>query len=844
MMGFCAIFLRELRAYFAAPLAYVFLGVYALMSGLATWNIARFFDTARVDLTPFFQFQPWLMAILAPAIGMRLWSEDLKNRTSDLYFTGPVPLIIIHLGKATAGACVLLAALLVTLPYWIAASYLGNPDHGVIALDYMMLFAMSVVFLLVAMVFSAATRQQVVALILGVVVNLLLLVLGLNLVTTELGGFLPGFARDWLQGFSLIEIWLNAQRGLFVLSDLLSLLVMAVLAVLAALILLQSRRRSRSEFFRSWPPASLALLIFVVPMTRYVLSELTDGVRADLTGYQLNTLSDGSKALAREVKEPIELTFYYSQDIGADYPDVRIHAEIVSSMLSAFEWFSDGNIRIRRIDPAPFSAGEDEAILRGVSAVPTEGLDPLYFGISGQNLVDDVKTIPFLAPEQEDRLEFEIASLVARLDQVNAPHIGILSGVPALSAQSASNGSSGIAAELTELYRVSWLSPRLYSLPEDMDALIIAQPPALTDHAVYLLDQFALKGGRIIIMSDPLPLLHDRAVINGKLADWLGALGVTLSETALADADLGLPVAVQTENGTQTLRQPLFPGPGPAEFSSTDFLTASLQRAMHFGAPGSITLEPPAGLSASILIRTSENSGSVEPALFAASDQTPQTVRTLMEMREAGTLAARLSGETPVIIENAPDPKLPDDPVLSRLAQAELGRIEPVSEAIAPAEILIIADTDFLFGPFYINPQNGEPMADNAAFLLGALDQFAGNPNLARLRARPPSIRPMTRVTRLREAAEADYLAEQSRLEDELSTLRRALDAADGDEAARLRRDYLAARQDLRLLQRQFRASIDQLETVLRFCTIWLPLALLLVLAAFARPVSRRMALV
>lgn len=844
MTAFRAIFLRELRAYFSAPLAYVFLGVYVLLSGLATWNIARFFDTARVDLTPFFQFQPWLMAILAPAIGMRLWSEDLKNRTSDLYFTGPVPLIVIHLGKAAAGAFVLLAALIVTLPYWVAASYLGTPDYGVILLDYLTLFAMSVVFLLVSMAFSAATRQQVVALILGVVTNLMMLVLGLNLVTTELGGFLPGFAGDWLQGFSLIEIWLNAQRGLFVLPDFLSLLIIAALSVLAALILLESRRRSRSEFLTSWPAASLALLIFAVPMTRYVVSELTEGVRADLTGYRLNTLSEGSKALAREVKEPIELTFYYSEDIGADYPDVRIHAEIVSSMLSVFERFSDGNIRIRRIDPAPFSAGEDEAILRGVSAVPTEGLDPLYFGISGQNLVDDVETIPFLAPEQEDRLEFEIASLIARLDRVTAPHIGVLSGVPALSAESASNGTSQIGAELTELYRVSWLSPRMYSLPENMDALIIAQPPALTDHAIFLIDQFALKGGRIIIMSDPLPLLHDRAVIDGKLAGWLGALGVTLSETALADAVLGLPVAVQTENGTQTLRQPLFPGPGPAEFSSTDFLTASLQRAIHFGAPGAITLSPVDGLSASALIQTSDNSGRVDPGIFAASDQTPQTVRSLMEMGEAGTLAVRLSGETPVVIGTPPDADLPEDPVLSRLAQAELGRIEPVSEAIAPAEILIVADTDFLFGPFYINPQNGESMADNAAFLLGALDQFAGNPNLARLRARAPSIRPMTRVTRLREAAEADYLVEQSRLETELSSLRRALDEADGTEAALLRRDYLNARQDLRLLQRQFRASIDQLEAVLRFCTIWLPLALLLVLAAIARPISRRLGLV
>ena len=181
MSAFKSVCKRELRAFFASPLAYVFIGVYLLLSGLATWNIARFFDTARVDLDPLFQFQPWFLAILAPAIGMRLWSEDLKSRSSDIYFTAPVPLIKIHLAKAVAGLTVLIAALAATLPYWIVVSYLGAPDHGLIALNYLHLILISALFLIISMTFSALTRQQVVALVLGVTVNLILLVAGLNL---------------------------------------------------------------------------------------------------------------------------------------------------------------------------------------------------------------------------------------------------------------------------------------------------------------------------------------------------------------------------------------------------------------------------------------------------------------------------------------------------------------------------------------------------------------------------------------------------------------------------------------------------------------------------------------
>ena len=839
MNAFRAILFRELRALFSSPLAYVFLAVYVLLSGLATWNLARFFDTARADLTPFFQFQPWLLALLAPAIGMRLWSEDLKSRSIDLYFTSPLSLSIAHAAKAIAGVCVLICALAFCLPYWGIVSYLGSPDHSLIALSFLHLVLLASLFLTVSLMFSALTRQQVLALVLSVMVNLLILVCGLPLITASLSGILPASAISWIQGFGLLDGLIRMQRGVLSFSDILSYVLFISVFFVVGVSVLQAKRFYGQSKGMPWAAFTLGLIILALPLFRTSLDLVFGKVRADVTGYKLNTLSEGARKLASALREPVTLTLYYNETVGQDYPDIRSHAERVKALLEAFQQASDGKLKLRFVNPEPFSAGEDDAITSGITSIQTEGIDPLYFGLAGTNLVDDTELIPFLSPDRDDRLEFEIASLISRLDQTSRPHIAILSDSSALSERTGPANMSSVQAAITDQYEVSWLTSESLSLPESVQTIMLVSPRRVSDYTRYLINQFLLNGGHLIVLSDPAPVLEDTRALS--LTQWFDAWGVTASGDILTDSALGLPVTVATPTGNRTENQPLFPGPGPANRNQQDFLVSALKQKINFGGTGWFNTATETGLKFTPLVSSSPSPSRLSADDFQKSDQTPADIRAHMQpMSGPVTLVARLSGNAPVLFpEGPPEPDLPDDPVLRPLAQAEIRLTTHLTKANSEAEIVLISDTDFLFDAFYINPQTGEALADNQALILSLLDQFAGNPELAALRARPPAIRPMTRVTELRSAAEAQYLAEQDALETVLADLQRQMNTAPADSQAALRQDYLDARKDLRDLQRNFRSRIDTLDTWLRGITIWLPIGLIL-LAGMSIPLPGR----
>ena len=844
MSAFIAVFRRELRAYFGSSLAYVFIGVYLLLSGLATWNLARFFDTARVELTPFFQFQPWFLAFLAPAIGMRLWSEDLKSGASDLYFTAPVSLTRVHLAKFSAGMCVIAVALASSLPYWLMVSWLGSPDHGVIALNYLHLLSLGALFLMVSLCFSAVSKQQVIALVLSALICLVLLVIEINLVTAGLNQFLPGFLAEAIRDYGVTSLQLNALRGVFQLSDFLVYAGLTALFAVIGVSILDARRRVGSpKPDTRWLAASLVVIFIAFPFARNLAERVASPVRLDVTGYQLNTLSDGAKELARGLEEPIELTLYYSETIGEDYPNIRAHADRVMALLSAFEKASRGKIRLEIVDPEPFSAGEDEAILAGISAIPTEGLDPLYFGLTGRNLVDDLKIIPFFAPEQDDRLEFDIANLIAGLDEVSTPKIGVLSGTPALSPNAAGEGASAVQQAISDAYLIEWISPDALSLPENMAVLLIAQPPEMAPHLSYLIETYLAGGGRALILTDPHTLLYERQNYAAELGAMAENWGIELSRDILADAELGLTVSVNTRNGPQTMRQPVFIGAGSNQMNRSDFLTAGLQKNVQFGTAGWISNADADALDTTPLITSSDAPARMNVEDFLTGNQSPASVRAQMQdLPGPLPMAVRLSGNLPSRFDAAPDPELPEDPVLSRLGRAQWSAAIAENQRPAPAEIVWIHDTDLLFDAFYLNPQTGAELADNRALILSVLDQFAGKTDLSRLRARPPAIRPMTRIVSMRRAAEDEYLDELTRLEDRLTEIESQLENADENMAPGLRAEYLNTRRSLRDQQSAFREKIGRVETWLRWLTIWLPAGFAFLISALIRLPSRRSA--
>ena len=214
------IFRRELASYFATPLAYVFIVIFLVLAGVLTFFVGDFFERSQADLQSFFTFHPWLYLVLIPALSMRLWSEERKSGTIELFLTLPVRLIEAVLGKFLAAWCFAGIALALTFPMWLTVDFLGRPDHGVIIASYLGSWLMAGAILAIGAAISAATKNQVIAFVVTAALVFVLTVAG---TPTVLGLFQswapPGLMRA-IVGASLFGHFNAITRGVVDARDL------------------------------------------------------------------------------------------------------------------------------------------------------------------------------------------------------------------------------------------------------------------------------------------------------------------------------------------------------------------------------------------------------------------------------------------------------------------------------------------------------------------------------------------------------------------------------------------------------------------------------------------------
>ncbi|GMV29465.1 MAG: ABC transporter permease [Rhodanobacteraceae bacterium] len=214
------VFRRELASYFATPVAYVFIVIFLILAGAMTFYYGELYERGRADLQPFFSFHPWLYLFLVPAIAMRLWAEERKSGTIELLLTLPITMWQAVVAKFLAAWAFVGIALALTFPIWITVNYLGDPDNGVIVASYLGSLLMAGAFLAIGSCLSAATRNQVVAFILTVVICFLLLMAGFPLVLGFFQAFLPQGIVDAIAGLSLFSHFQAIAKGVVDLRDL------------------------------------------------------------------------------------------------------------------------------------------------------------------------------------------------------------------------------------------------------------------------------------------------------------------------------------------------------------------------------------------------------------------------------------------------------------------------------------------------------------------------------------------------------------------------------------------------------------------------------------------------
>jgi len=194
MRNVLTIFRRELAGYFATPLAYVFIVIFLVMGGMLTFFVGNFFERGQADLQPFFTFHPWLYVVLIPALSMRLWAEERRSGTIELFLTLPIRMTEAVVGKFLAAWCFAGIALALTFPFWITVNFLGRPDNGVILASYIASWLMAGTMLAVGACVSVMTKNQVIAFVVTAALGFILTVAGSPIVL----GLFQGWAPEWL----------------------------------------------------------------------------------------------------------------------------------------------------------------------------------------------------------------------------------------------------------------------------------------------------------------------------------------------------------------------------------------------------------------------------------------------------------------------------------------------------------------------------------------------------------------------------------------------------------------------------------------------------------------------
>jgi ABC-2 type transport system permease protein len=233
---------RELSAYFSTPVAWVFIVIFLVMSGVFTFYLGSFYERGMADLVPFFQFHAWLYLFLVPAISMRLWAEERRSGSIELLLTLPLTIWQAVLGKYLAAWLFIGSALLLTFPTWLTVNYLGNPDNGAIAAAYIGSWLMAGGFLAMGSCMSALTRNQVVAFILSVAICFGFLLSGLPMVMNVFSGWAPQSVLDMIADFSFLTRFASISKGILDVRDMFYFTLVIVFWLLANTIILEFRK--------------------------------------------------------------------------------------------------------------------------------------------------------------------------------------------------------------------------------------------------------------------------------------------------------------------------------------------------------------------------------------------------------------------------------------------------------------------------------------------------------------------------------------------------------------------------------------------------------------------------
>jgi ABC-type uncharacterized transport system involved in gliding motility auxiliary subunit len=578
--------------------------------------------------------------------------------------------------------------------------------------------------------------------------------------------------------------------------------------------------------------AGLALLLVIIGAVNLIVANLR--MRVDLTAEKLYTLSNGSRAVLGKLENDVTLKFYFSASSSEMPMGLKTYANQVQDLLKEYEIAGKGRIILEAYDPKPDSDAEEWAQRYGIEPQQVNPFgQPVYFGLAAVS-GDQEQVIPGFNPRTEATLEYDITRLVTRAAWPEKPVLGVLSSLsvlgspqnPMMMMQRRQQQDQGWTAfrELRKDYTVREVSADTEEIDADIKTLIVVHPKDLSDKALFAIDQFVLRGGRLIACVDPFSVADMQASGQqnpmmmqmgggqagpstlGKLFD---AWGIVF-DTSKVVADLAAATKLNAGQG-RVEDNPAFLSLGTGNVAKDDLLTAQLTQVM-LPFAGALSANTPKEISFTPLLTTSKDDACLVDQMNAQFGMSAMRAQ-LKPDGVQRTLAARLQGT----FKTAFPYGLGTNGVANTEASTNAA---PNQLTSGTGTVMVFADSDFLNDPFCVQVQNTffgtivQPLNDNLTLFGNTVEQFAGREELIGVRSRGQFSRPFVKVDELEVKAMKRWQAEEERLEQALQETQRRLTELQqkktGNERLILSREQQAELEQFRKTQAETRKQLKE----------------------------------
>jgi ABC-type uncharacterized transport system involved in gliding motility auxiliary subunit len=615
----------------------------------------------------------------------------------------------------------------------------------------------------------------------------------------------------------------------------------------------------QTKSFQTILYSTAGVVVMLVILVAFNFIAGTARTRLDLTQEKAFTLSAGTRAILKKLDTPVTIRFYCTQSESATPETVflKSYARKVEDLLAEYRQVAGGKLKIEKYDPQADSDAEDSARLDGIESQQLPGVDRFYLGLAVK-CADEVQSISFLAPNRERLLEYDLDRAIARVGNAEKATIGIMTPLPVFGTpsnpmmqQMGQQGSQpwALLTELKNDFNVKRVAMDADKIDDDIRLLLVLAPKDISDKAQYAIDQFIMRGGKLVAFLDAQCLADNRqqnqmmAQMGGggsSLDKLLKAWGIQF-DTGKVVADLKYKMQLNGRSGPQDA--PAWLGLTSDAINKDDVATSQIDN-VWLPLCGAFTGTPVAGLKETVLLSSSKDSQLVDAMLANLSGE-----NIMKEFKPSGVnyaLAIRLTGKFKTAFpDGAPqekkDEKSDTEKKDEKKPEEKKGG-DTLKETKGDNTVVLFGDADLLYDPFTIrridSPFGAMQMAMNANLNLAQniIEQMTGDNNLIAVRSRATLNRPFTRVKEIEAAANEKFQSEIKRLEDSAAEAQRKINEMQAQkkdkdqrfilspeqrvELEKLRKEEADTRKRLRQVQKDLKKEVVSLQTRLKWINI------------------------